>query len=376
VKTYLFILLLLVTSTFSQNARFESLIKTGIDQIYGIEFQKAEQTFRTVQKEFPHNPAGKFFEAMIDWWRIMLDMESEEFDDQFEDKLDAVIDMCDDILDDDEKNIDALFFKGGAFGFRGRLYSIRESWMDAALDGKDAMPLVYQVYEADPDNRDIQLGFGIYNYYASVIPEKYPFIKPFMMFFPQGDKDKGLKQLETVALNGRYTKIEARYFLLTSYYAFEENMDKAMQWADSLSADFPNNPTFERYKGRILVKKGSYTNASPIFESILTKCDLGLPGYLDRTKRESAYYIGMRHKIQNHSDSAKVYFEICEKLSRNLDDDEPSGWLVNSVLYLGMLNDKLGQRQKAIKYYKEVLEFDERQDSHEKARRYLEKPYK
>lgn len=355
-KTYsLLLIILLATTNFSQTARYDSLINAGIYQIYGIEFQKAEQTFQVVQNEFPNNPSGKFFDAMIDWWRIMLDMKNEKYDDQFEDKLDDVIDMCEDILDDDENNVDALFFMGGAYGFRGRLYSIRESWMDAALDGKDAMPIVYQVYEADPENRDIQLGFGIYNYYAAVIPEKYPFIKPFMMFFPQGDKKTGLEQLESVALNGKYTKIEARYFLLTSYYKFESDMNKSMQWADSLTTDFPNNPTFERYKGRIQVKRGNYTKAAPVFENILKKCEAGLPGYVDRSKREAAYYIAMKYKLQNHTDSAKVYFEISEKLSRILDEDEPSGWLINSALYLGMCYDKLGMRSKPLNITRKFL---------------------
>ena len=37
--------------------------------------------------------------------------------------------QCDKLLDVDEKNVDALFFKGGAIGFRGRLRAIRESWL-------------------------------------------------------------------------------------------------------------------------------------------------------------------------------------------------------------------------------------------------------
>ena len=374
-KKYFLVLIIFATTNFSQNARFDSLITAGIYQIYGIEFDQAVNTFQIVQKDYPKNPAGKFFDAMIDWWRIMLDMDNEQYDDQFEDKLDDVIDMCEDILDEDENNVNALFFKGGSLGFRGRLYSVRESWMDAALDGKDAMPIVYRVYELDPEHRDIQLGFGIYNYYADVIPEKYPFIKPFMMFFPEGDREKGLEQLVHVANHGKYSKIEARYFLLTSYYKFEENMKEAMVWADSLVNDFPNNPTFQRYKGRIHVKRGSYTQASPVFEDILRKCDEGYKGYNDKTKREASYYIAMRHKLQNDLDSTRLYFEISEALSRKLDEDEDSGWLINTVLYLGMCYDQLGLREKAIEKYKEVLDLDERRNSHEQARRYLEKPY-
>lgn len=376
VKGYFVLLVFFTSVIFSQNARFDSLINAGVYQIYGIQFQKAEKTFEIVQREYPKNPAGKFFDAMIDWWRIMLDMENEKYDDQLVDKLEDVIDMCDDILDDHERDVNAMFFKGGALGFRGRLYSIREKWLDAALDGKDAMPIVNEAYKINPKNPDIQLGFGIYNYYAAVIPEKFPFLKPFMVFFPEGKKERGLKQLMFVADSGKFGKIESRYFLLTSYFQFEENMTEAKKWAERLLKDFPNNPTFQKYLGRIYVKSGNYIGASPVFENILRKCEKNLPGYNDALEREATYYIGMRHKLQNNPDSARIYFEKSEKLSRKLDEDEPSGWLINSVLYIGMSYDQLGQRDKAVKQYNEVLKMEDRRNSHEQARRYLKNPFK
>ena len=132
----------------------------------------------------------------------MIDLDNEEYDDEFIDKLEETIDYCDDLIDENSEDVDAIFFKGGALGFRGRLYSVRESWFNAALDGKDALPLVHEAYRIDPANDDVQLGFGIYNYFADVIPEKYPFLKPLMIFFPSGDKKKGIEQLKKAAENG------------------------------------------------------------------------------------------------------------------------------------------------------------------------------
>ena len=152
--------------------RHDQLVKLGINQIYGIQFNEAENTFNTVIKEYPTHPSGKFFKAMITWWRILLDLNNESLDQQFYDQLDEVISMCDDILDKNDKNTDAMFFKGGALGFRGRLRSTRESWFKAAMDGKDGLALVFKSYSINPQNTDVQLGFGIYHYYAEVIPRQ------------------------------------------------------------------------------------------------------------------------------------------------------------------------------------------------------------
>ncbi|MCX7798586.1 MAG: tetratricopeptide repeat protein [Melioribacter sp.] len=377
VKLCLFVFLSSIALAQNYNwVRHDSLVKAGINQIYGIEFDKAEKTFDIVIKEYPTHPSGKFFKAMITWWRILLDLEDESMDKKFYDQLQEVIDMCDKILEKNEKNIDAIFFKGGSIGFRGRLLGIRESWLKSALDGKEGLELVYRAYKADPKNVDVQLGFGIYHYYAEVIPQKYPAVKPFMIFFPKGDKKKGLSELEYVAWNGRYARIESRYFLMTLNFQFENDMDEARKWGKLLLAEFPNNPNFQKYYGLTYVKENNYKEAAKIFRDIYRKCLKGLPGYNKRYKREASYYIGMDYKLRDKVDSAAYYFEISEKLSRELDKKTESGFLINTVLYLGMLYDQMGQREKAIRYYNEVLKMRDRNNSHELARLYLKNPYR
>lgn len=377
---FILLLLFVVTNNISaQNydwVRHDSLVKAGINQIYGIEFDKAEKTFDIVTREFATHPSGKFFKAMITWWRILLDLENESMDEKFYNQLEEVIEMCDDILDKNEKNVDAMFFKGGALGFRGRLLAIRESWFKAALDGKDGLALVFKSYAVNPKNTDVQLGFGIYHYYADVIPQRYPAVKPFMVFFPKGDKAKGLKELENTAMNGRYARLEARYFLMTLNFQFEERMDESRRWARMLLSDFPNNPNLQKYYGLTFIKENNYLEAVKTFRDIYYKCERGVPGYNKRFKREATYYLGMDFKLKEKADSAAHYFEISEKLSRELDKGKESGFLINTVFYLGMLYDQLGIRDKAIKYYNETLRLKDRNDSHKYAEQYLKTPYK
>ncbi|MEW6701460.1 MAG: hypothetical protein AB1298_01965, partial [Bacteroidota bacterium] len=376
---FILLLLFVVTNNISaQNydwVRHDSLVKAGINQIYGIEFDKAEKTFDIVTREFATHPSGKFFKAMITWWRILLDLENESMDEKFYNQLEEVIEMCDDILDKNEKNVDAMFFKGGALGFRGRLLAIRESWFKAALDGKDGLALVFKSYAVNPKNTDVQLGFGIYHYYADVIPQRYPAVKPFMVFFPKGDKAKGLKELENTAMNGRYARLEARYFLMTLNFQFEERMDESRRWARMLLSDFPNNPNLQKYYGLTFIKENNYLEAVKTFRDIYYKCERGVPGYNKRFKREATYYLGMDFKLKEKADSAAHYFEISEKLSRELDKGKESGFLINTVFYLGMLYDQLGIRDKAIKYYNETLRLKDRNDSHKYAEQYLKTPY-
>lgn len=357
------------------NTRFDSLITAGIDQIYMLHFEEAEETFELVRNDYPEHPAGTFFDAMILWWKILLDLENEDYDDEFYDRMDDVIDMCDDILDEDDENVDALFFKGGSLGFKARLLSIRQDWFDAALDGKEALPLVLRAHELDSTNVDVQLGFGIYNYYAEVVPEKYPAVKPVMMFFPNGDKELGLKQLRHTANNGKYTRYETQYFLMTLYYQFEEQYDSSLAYAERLVNRFPDNPKFQRYYGRIYVKKSRCRQFREVFTDVVKKHDAGMRGYDNwKIAREANYYIGVGYDYENQSEKAEKYFLEAIELSET-NDDEESGFNVNAYIYLGKIEDMRGNREQAMRYYERILDLPDFRGSHEKAERWLENPF-
>lgn len=358
----------------AQKLGYDSLVKAGINQIYSIKFTDAEKTFHILQKEYPKHPAGKFFFAMIDWWKIILSEENEEKDDIFYEKIDETVDFCDEILDNNPNNVDALFFKGGAIGFRGRLQVMRESWFSAANAGRDALPLVEQAYKLDPNNEDVKLGFGIYNYLAAVIPEKYPIVKPVMIFFPEGNRELGLQQLKEAATSGKYSKYEARYILLTFFYYFENDMNSAKIYTQQLVESFPNNPMFERWLGRIAAREKEITLADSIFKDILSKADKNYEGYnTPMIRREANYYLGFNFKNDGDLNTALQYFKKCIEESKKIEEEgEESGFRINATLYSGTIFQTWGNNNEAKKYYEKVLDMRDFRDSHKNANSYLE----
>ncbi len=373
---FLILLINLQTHSFNFTPRQDSILQSGIKQIYNIQFEEAEQTFKQFVKKYPRNPAGRFFYAMVDWWKIMLDLQQTKYDEDFIHRLNVSIDFCDSLLEENSNDVAALFFKGGALGFRGRLYSIRHEFLKAALDAKDAVPLIAKTRKLAPDNKDVELGFGIYNYYAVAIPEEFPFIKPMMIFFPGGDKQKGLEQLKDVALNGHFAKYESMFFVMLVYYQFEKNYDSAFVYAKKLHLLFPNNPVFHKYVGRCIVHQANWIQAGEIFKGVFRKCRMNFAGYNEKTEREAAYYVGNWYKIVGLYDSALVYFRISELLSEKLDARKPTGFLANSLLYLGMIYDALGKRELALEKYKATLKIKDFKGTHKLAQRYLKNPYK
>ncbi|MCX6139144.1 MAG: tetratricopeptide repeat protein [Ignavibacteriales bacterium] len=350
----------------------------GVDFVYNLHFSEAENEFREIVRLHPSDPTGYFFLAMVDWWRIVIDINNESLDNRFVRKLNRVIAVCDSILDRDPKNVAALFFKGGALGFRGRLRANRERWLDAAGDGREALPIVQEAFKIAPDNYDILLGIGIYNYYAAVIPEQYPIVKPLMMFFPKGDKKTGIQQLETASLHAKYAAIETSYFLLQLYYSYEGKYAQALEIAARLATRFPENAVFQRYVGRCHANLGLWNEACREFSEIYARCEADsgrLPGYGKNSQREAAYYMGVCAMNRAAYDEAPKYLARCEELSRAIDGKEESGFRVLAALKLGMTYDVLADREKATEQYKKIMRLRDYQKSHELATRYLKTPY-
>jgi len=357
---------------------FDLHTKQGIDLVYNLEFERAEQEFQRLVAAYPQHPAGYFFIAMVDWWRILMDIDNESLDDRFIAKLDVVIDKCDSILDVNPDDVTALFFKGGSLGFRGRLRANRGSWVKAANDGRLALPIVQRAYKIAPENFDILLGIGIYNYYAEAIPEQYPIVKPLMIFFPSGDKKKGVEQLTLAAANAKYAATEAGYFLLQLNYTHEKQFDKALDISQKLFARFPNNVVFHRYVGRCFVSLGQWEKARLTFDNILSRCGNPKPalvGYSGSAKREALYYLGVYAMNAGKYDEALHDFYNCDEVSRDLDKNGESGFMVMANLRIGFIYDLQLNRDVALQQYRKVLAMKKFENSYDQAEQFLKSRY-
>ncbi|HWP81588.1 MAG TPA: tetratricopeptide repeat protein [Bacteroidota bacterium] len=350
-------------------------IQRGVDFIYNLEFDKADREFDAVITTRPQHPVGYFFRAMTQWWRILSNFSDESHDERFYEMLEVVIDMCDERLDKNPNDVTALFFKGGAIGFRGRLRANRGKWLTAAKDGIVALPIVQRAHELEPNNYDVLLGIGIYNYYAEVIPNDYPVVKPFMLFFPKGDKKKGIEQLKLSAQNAKYARTEAMYFLLQSFFVYEKDYFQALNLAQTLHARYPRNPLFHRYVGRCYISLGEWSKAHKVFQEVERRYSARQIGYDAHDAREAYYYIGKFHFTAGAFDEAFKNFLRCDELSREIDKDGPSGFMSMANLHIGMIYDVQKKRQLAIKQYQKVLGMKEYENSHTQARLYITKPY-
>lgn len=352
------------------------LLDKGINYLYHIKFDSAKIQFDEFIKQNQNAPEGYFFDAMLEWWKINLDKNNESNDESFYTKVNKTLEVCDNILDKSNNDFRATFYKGGVLGYRGLLKSLRESWLKAAEDGREALNLLEKASEMQPRNKDAQLGIGVYNFFAEYIPDKYPITKPLMLIFPKGDKIKGLMQIKETTADSRFAKTEANYILAYLYLNYERNFVEALNYSEKLFNEFPENSVFEKYVYTSYVGLKKYDDAINGWKNILIKGENKQTGYDNKfILREANYYISVSLFNIRRIEEAEWYLKNCENVNKEIDKDETSSFTANTYMLLGNYFDKKGDRDKAVYYYDKVLSMKDF-NTHKQAEMFKKNGYK
>ncbi len=379
-RAVLYSLLLALSPAAGQEAytlrAFDERIQHGIDLIYNLHFDEADAHFAHIIAAAPDNPLGYFFSAMVAWWRVLIDLEDRSHDQAFYDRLARCIEVCDLRLQSEPLDFDAILFKGGAIGFRGRLRGDREQYIQAARDGLRSLPLLKQSRQLEPSNRDILFGQGLYNYFADVMPQRHAIVRPVMAFLPDGNRELGLQQLQEVAQQGRYARAEAAYFLAQIYRIFEGDKNAALPYLQELYARYPRNALFHRYTARNLIEVGRWAEGIALYKDYVERSAVGQVGYHVHGRIEAQYYLGRFAFFKRDFDEAQVQLSAVDERVNIASRERDQDYAALANLYLGMLADLRSDVAEAQRRYDRVLALPAQGDSHKRARRYAQTPYR
>lgn len=335
----------------------------ALNDLYNFKFPEAEQKFRSLKTGYGWHPLPYFLMGLIEWWKIMPNTKDTSHDEKFLAYMDSTIDIADRLYEEfPAYRAEASFFLAAAYGFKGRLYSDeeRKNWRKAASAGKDALDYMEESKKAQNLSPELLFGDALYNYFSVWVPENYPTLKPILWFFPKGDKALGLKQLKEVSYNAFYTRTEAMVWLMRILNSYENDQFQALQISKYLIENYPDNPYFHRYYARMLYSMGRFAEAEPVCKDILARIDSGQVGYEATSGRYAAFFLGQIYERKN-PDEAKKYYLLCVKFAEDIGAMD-TGYYLFSLIALGEISQKQGNKAEAKKYFKLVKEKADRKD--------------
>lgn len=334
----------------------------AINQMYNYKFYEADKEFRWLRLRYPKHPMPYFMMGLAEWWKIVPNTDVTDYDDKCLMYMDSTIYLAEKLYDKSENKLEPAFFLAAAYAFKGRLYSERKKWTKATFAGKNALKYFNQIKGNADFSPELLFGDGMYNYYAQWIPENYPLLKPILMFFPKGNKQTGIKQLETTANTAFYTRVEARYFLV-QIYSMENQYNKAYDMSKYMWEQYPDNPFFERYYARSAFVVGKVAEAEAVSKDILAKIARSQSGYEGVSGRSAAYVLGYINQLFYHNlPEAKKYYQQSIEFAKQTNQLN-AGYYWSSVLALGKIANDEKQYDQAQVYFKEVMDKAERKSA-------------
>ncbi|MEM6736006.1 MAG: tol-pal system protein YbgF [Bacteroidota bacterium] len=343
----------------------------AVNAMYNFEFEKAQSHFNYLQKKYPWHPLPYLLKGLNCWWQIVPNYENMQYDKVFLAYMDTTKITAANIKDN-YNEIEGAFFLAAAYAFEGRLYSERRDYRKAALAGGRSLKYLKDCRGHEDYSPELLFGDALFNYYAEWIREEYPLLRPLMVFFPKGDKKKGIHQLKEVTRNAFYSRTEAQFYLIRILSSGQDkDIIEALRVGEILHRDYPDNPYFHRYYARLLYQSGKYKQAEKFSLEILKKIDSTYAGYEANSGRYACFFLGHINEMRRDYEKSKAYY-LKGLIFAEEANATKMGYYFYSLLHLGIIAKKEGDKEGARNYFKQVKSVAKRSHStHQRARNEL-----
>lgn len=341
-------------------------INAGLQQLYNLDFNRAETAFAAAVQTASNHPAGYVYLALSGLARIMVDGESSQ--------TTAAVEHY--IREANEKALKRVlrsqdpwdrYFAGSAFLLRACWEGRQERYIDALQWLKRAM---VQIDKARYDIRtraDAQVLVGTYQYFMSRTPWSVRFFAALLI--ESTDRQEGIENLETGMREARFTGPEARMLLVT-VYLWEDELERAHEYIEDLVEQFPENVLLYNFRKQLLLEERRIDEALAVATNNLARVagSTRLRGLLPDMQYDAGV-LYMYHT--NYTAAGKLFSDAYISAS-----NKPAirAW---TALRAGTVNDLQARRDNACRWYRAALEQPQSTDLvRYYAREFLHKPYR
>jgi tetratricopeptide (TPR) repeat protein len=291
-------------------------------------------------------------------------------------QLDTAIALCDETLKSEAADPIYLYYRGRAQLGKAQVNVLSRSYWSAGRNARKAKNDLEEFLKHAPDNGDAQGDLGAFLYFADTLPGVIKFVSK-LLFFPTGDRDRGLEMIHFAASNPGVFRLDYQIGVAAIDLLFEGYLE---QGAIAMRALVDEHPGYTR----LVEPFGVLSPLDPlnIREHQRLEDDV-LATRLDMTGAWMDWSLIKR--IQLHRAYADMYFrspsEALDQFTKFIDDPEerPDWALPLALINRGQLYAKSGRTDEALAAFERVLAIDTMSHFHDRAvqmPKSLEKPWK
>ncbi len=232
----------------------QKVINEVLAHIYDYEFSSATQMLDSLQGEQPSATEWHLLRANVAWWQILAGkVDDAELVKVFEANLDAVTQQ----LDKKDLSLEETYQVILVRAFEARFALLDENYISGIRQLNACIDQISETFGSEGQFEPLYLTSGLYYYFMHHAHDDYLFLRPYLMFFPDGDKPTGLNYLERMSkAKDVFLRNEGHYFLLRIYYDLEKDYVKSRSHVNALLDRHPDNLIYRLFSYKIEVALG------------------------------------------------------------------------------------------------------------------------
>jgi len=238
------------------------------------------------------------------------------------------------------------------------------------LLASDAIAALKTCQEMAPDDKDVLLGIGTFDYYTAKLSGVLKFLTYFLLH--RGDIKEGLRKLNEAALHATYSSTEAKTVLLYIELFSEQDFPKALALATELSNKYPKNPRFKTLEGVCHIRMGKDRQYKETLRDLLARSREAKSSATAAIWKNRALYLESIDDLYGgRFAEARSTLEEILKHPDPVHDPTMIAW---PLVKIGMSYDLAGNRDQALGYYNQVFKMKNAAGAQFVADKLLEEP--
>ncbi|MFH1874333.1 MAG: tetratricopeptide repeat protein [Pseudomonadota bacterium] len=322
-----------------RDVKITELALAGQKLVFQRDYAQALDFFKDVQKQYPDSSLGYFGEMAI-YEVQMLENEDFHLENEFLDASARGMQVYDKVMQKYYPTDKELFYAAGVIGLDSFFQARKGNWWKAYVRGTKSRQIFKRILRKNPQFVDARLGEGMYIYWRSVFTKEYTFL-PFF----SDRREEGIAIIKGVIDQAEIAQEVARVNLGLIYFE-EKNYKDAQKIFENFVQQYPKSVIFYMLLGKVFLASKQYDKALDIFQKTLQ---------LDPEIDKLYYFIGMSvalNKHKNKYDYGKQTLDVFLKKSKQ------SLWRSYAYYWLGLINEKQGDKTEAKSNYEESIKLN------------------
>lgn len=233
-----------------------SMLEDVVMALYRFDFQTAESLSGDLLEYHPGHYLAHFSSVYYHWWLMITWPRPAEVETRYRESILHALPLA-------RKAVEGIASDQDVFNYinlhamMARLDLQQGAWIRTMKTLRLCVVQVEKSMGREEAFGGFYLTSGLYNYLISEAMRRYPFLKLYALFYPEGDRERGISQLEKAfASDQALWKTEAGYFLMRIHLEQGQNAREAEKYARWLTTAYPSNLIYQYYHLQVMTTLG------------------------------------------------------------------------------------------------------------------------